>query len=242
MYDARQRIRSRLPVEKKRGVTMQGRGPIRSILAPLFPAVSVFVKTLGLVYSKRSMLRELGWVESVRTRKPCSRDGSPVPWMNYHVIGFLRERLNDDLTMFEYGGGNSTVFYAAHVGHVTSVEMDEDWFEHVRTTMPANVRLMFYRSDEHGEYATMAARQDGKFDIVVVDAADRTECLLHAADALTERGVVMLDDCNFDVHAPGIECLRDKGFRRLDFEGIKPASIRAYRTSIFYRDGNCLGI
>jgi len=221
---------------------MQGRGPIRSILAPVFPAVSVFVKTLGLVYSKRSMLRELGWVESVRTRKPCGRDGSPVPWMNYHVIGFLRERLGEDLALFEYGSGNSTVFYAALVGHVTSVEMDEDWFEHVRTTMPTNVQLMFFRPDEYGEYATMAARQDRKFDVVVVDAADRTECLMHAPDALTERGVVMLDDCNFDVHAPGIEFLAGRGFRRLDFEGIKPASIRAYRTSIFYRDGNCLGI
>lgn len=82
-------------------------------LKRLFPSVSVFVKTLGLVYSKRSMLRKLGWVESVRTGKPCRKDGSPIPWMNYSVIQFLDERLNKDLSLFEYGSGNSTMFYAS---------------------------------------------------------------------------------------------------------------------------------
>jgi hypothetical protein len=65
---------------------------------------------------------------------------------------------------------------------------------------------------------------------------------MHADKAVTDRGVVLLDDATFEVHKPGMEYLARQGFRRLDFEGLKPASIRAYRTSIFYRDGNCLGI
>jgi hypothetical protein len=93
----------------------------------VFPGIAVFIKTLGLVYSKRSMLRDLGWVESVRTRKPCRRDGSPIPWMNYHVVSFLEERLNDDLSLFEYGSGNSTLFYARLAGDVVSVETDREW-------------------------------------------------------------------------------------------------------------------
>jgi len=44
------------------------------------------------------------------------------------------------------------------------------------------------------------------------------------------------------VHAPGIEHLAKQGFRRLDSEGLKPSSIRAYRTSIFYKTDNCLGL
>lgn len=211
-------------------------------LKRLFPSVNVFVKTLGLVYSKRSMLRKLGWVESVRTGKPCRKDGSPIPWMNYSVIQFLDERLNKDLSLFEYGSGNSTMFYASKVGYVKSIEMDEGWFNYVRDSMPDNVDLVLFKADGTAHYREISGHQDRKFDVVVVDAAERTECLMHADKAVTDRGVIMLDDATPEVHAPGMEHLASKGFRRLDFEGLKPASIRAYRTSIFYRDGNCLGI
>jgi hypothetical protein len=216
---------------------------LRQSLRSAFPFAAVFVRSLGLVYSKRSMLRELGWVESVRTRKPCRRDGSPLPWMNYHVIGFLEQRLTQDLSMFEYGSGNSTMFYASKVGYVKSIETDEGWYSYVRDTMPENVDLeLFTRTDGSVNYCEISGQQDRKYDIVVVDAEERTECLMHADKAVSERGVILLDDATPEVHGPGMEHLTSRGFRRLDFEGLKPASIRAYRTSIFYRDGNCLGI
>ena len=215
---------------------------LRHSLRSTFPFVAVFVRALGLVYSKRSMLREAGWVESVRTQKPCRRDGSPLPWMNYHVIEFLEQRLNEDMTMFEYGSGNSTMFYASKVGYVKSIETDEGWYSYVRDSMPQNVDLELFRHGGEANYCEIAGQQDQKYDMVVVDAEERTECLMHADKAVTERGVVLLDDATPDVHGPGMAHLASKGFRRLDFEGLKPASIRAYRTSIFYRDGNCLGI
>lgn len=215
---------------------------VRQSLRSLFPGFAVFVKALGLVYSKRSMLRELGWVESVRTQKPCRKDGSPIPWMNYHVIRFLQDRLSNDLSLFEYGSGNSTMWYASLVKDVKSIETDSQWYEYVRGMMPANVELVLFDATSGTRYCDIAGQQDRKFDVVVVDAEDRTECLMTAHGAVTERGVVILDDATFDAHAPGIDSLARHGFRRLDFEGLKPASIRAYRTSIFYRDGNCLGI
>lgn len=208
----------------------------------LFPSVNVFVKALGLVYSKRSMLKKLGWVESVKTQKPCRKDGTPIPWMNYHVIGFLEERLNKDLSLFEYGSGNSTLFYASLVKDVKSIECDAQWYEYVRDSMPANVELALFDANAGQKYCEIAGHQDRQYDVVVVDAEDRTECLMTAHDAVTDRGIVILDDATFEVHAPGIDSLASHGFRRLDFEGLKPASIRAYRTSIFYRDGNCVGI
>jgi len=215
---------------------------LRHTLRSAFPFVAVFVRALGLVYSRRAMLRQVGWVESVRSQKPCRRDGSPLPWMNYHIIGFLEDRLTKDLTMFEYGSGNSTMFYASKVGSVKSIETDESWYSYVRDSMPANVELELFRQGGEPNYSEISGQQDQKFDIVVVDAEERTECLMHADKAVTERGVILLDDATPDVHGPGMEHLASQGFRRLDFEGLKPASIRAYRTSIFYRDGNCLGI
>ncbi|HSG65383.1 MAG TPA: FkbM family methyltransferase, partial [Gammaproteobacteria bacterium] len=81
-----------------------------------------------------------------------------------------------------------------------------------------------------------------KFDVVIVDALFRNECLIHAAEALTESGVIVLDDSDPDLHSTSIDHLESLGFRALKFEGLKPGSIKAYRTTVFYRDGNCLGI
>jgi len=188
------------------------------------------------------MLKDLGYIESVKTRKPCRKDGSPIPWMNYHVIGFLEDRLTRDLSLFEYGSGNSTCFYASLVKDVVSIEMDEQWYEYVRTTIPENVELVLFDPDANQKYYEIASQRDRKFDVVVVDAAERLSCLTHAPPALTNKGVIILDDANFELHAEGIDFLAKQGFRKLDFEGLKPSSIRAYRTSVFYRTDNCLGI
>jgi len=221
---------------------MNKKRPIRSLLRPVFPSIAVFVKTLGLVYSRRSMLRQRGYVESSKYKRPCRRDGSPLPWMNYHVIQFLEERLTKDLSLFEYGSGTSTGFYAALVKDVVSIETDPAWYEEVKASAPDNVELIFFDTGAGERYANLAAMQGRRFDVIVVDMLDRTACLLEAPKALTERGVIVLDDSNPVEHRQGIEFLKGQGFRELLFEGLKPGSISAYRTSVFYRDRNCLGI
>jgi hypothetical protein len=220
---------------------MTKKRPVRSLLRPIFPSVALFARTLGLVYSKRSALREWGYIESTKSKKPCRRDGSPLPWMNYQVIHFLEQRLTRDLSVFEYGSGNSTNFFAALVKDVTSVETDAEWHAHVLKTMPPNVHLVLFDMSSKG-YSELAKRQNHKFDVIVVDSHDRPDCLMQAPAALTDRGVVLLDDAQRDDYGEAIDWLLSQGFRKLDFEGLKPAAIRAYRTTVFYRDNNCLGI
>jgi len=184
----------------------------------------------------------MGYIESSKTNKPCRKDGSPVPWMNYHVIQFLEERLTGELSLFEFGSGNSTNFYAALVKDVISIETDKQWYEHVHKTMPSNVNLMLFDSDNGERYCEIASRQNHKFDVIVVDANDRADCLMQAPAALTDKGVIILDDSHRDQYAQAIGFLANQGFRKLDFEGIKPGSIRGYRTTVFYRADNCLSI
>ena len=188
------------------------------------------------------MLRKLGYIESAKTKRPCRRDGSPIPWMNYHVIQFLEERLTKDLSLFEYGSGNSTCFYGSLVNNVISLEMDEEWYAYVKQTIPSNVKLLLFDEGSHGNYCESAGRQDHNFDVIVVDGSERVDCLLQGPAALTDKGIIILDDSDFGPYAEGIDFLVGQGFRKLDFEGLKPNSVRAYRTSVFYRADNCLGI
>ena len=213
----------------------------RSRLRRFFPGLFVFGKGITLMYSRRSFLRQAGYWESVRTKKPCRADGSPLPWMNYGVIAFLEDRLDRSMKLFEYGSGNSTLFFAEHVGRVVSVECDQGWHDYVKASLPDNVELLY--SPKGGEeYVSIIEQRDEKYDVVVVDAEDRVACMLNAEKGLSDGGVILLDDSENREFDRGMDELVSRGFRRLDFEGLKAGSIRCVRTTVFYRPGNCFGI
>ena len=83
---------------------------------------------------------------------------------------------------------------------------------------------------------------DDRYDVVVIDGRDRVNCLKHALERLTPSGVVLLDDSHRPRYAAAHEHAREAGFRSLRLQGLKPRGREIDETTIFYRDGNCLGI
>ena len=82
------------------------------ILRRLSPSLVGFIKAQRLFISRDSFLKSTGYLHSCAEGHPCEPDGSPLPWMNYALIRFLQQRLNPSLTLFEYGSGYSTLFFA----------------------------------------------------------------------------------------------------------------------------------
>jgi hypothetical protein len=218
------------------------RKKVLSFIRLFLPWLIVFTKVLALGYSRRSFFRQSGYIKSTILKRPCKKDGSPIPWMNYAVIDFLEERLAGDLTLLEYGSGNSTLFYAARTNHITSVEEDEKWYNFFVPQLPQNATLILCAPYLPEKYVTPEEIRGKRFDVIVIDGADRNLCLYRAIDYLSERGVVILDDTQGDVTKPGIDFLISQGFKKIDFSGLKPGGIRMYRTSIIYREKNCLNI
>jgi hypothetical protein len=213
-----------------------------TIFRAAFPPLVVLGKAVGLLTHRRSFLRQSGYIQSVKLKKPIRRDGSPIPWMNYSIVAFLEERLQKDLSLFEYGCGNSTLFYASRVANVVSVERDPEWYGYVAKNMPANARLILHHPFDVAEYVSLMSRERRKFDVIVVDDAARAECLLAAPPNLTARGVILIDDTQRGDNEHAIAKVRQQGFRSLEFRGLKPNAVREYGTTLLYRDGNCLGL
>ncbi|MCH7880829.1 MAG: FkbM family methyltransferase [Proteobacteria bacterium] len=195
-----------------------------------------------MLYAKRSYLKESGYLESAINYKPIRRDGSPLPWMNYSIISFLEQRLSKDLSLFEYGSGNSTLFFSNLVSSVVSVECNREWYEYVVESMPENVKLILCDPFDSETYSKIIQQQERKFDVVVVDGEDRVNCLINAQGCLTEKGVMILDDSKGEGWHSVIDQLQKQGFKKLDFEGLKPGRTSGYRTTIFYKNENCMGI
>jgi hypothetical protein len=196
----------------------------------------------ALVRDSRSYLHQTGWLRSLDEGRPVDAQGQPVPWMNYAAIAFLDERLRSRHALFEYGSGASTAFFAARVAHVTSVEYDETWLAQVKQTAPANVTLVFRAHDEDGAYCRTITGTGRAYDVVIVDGRDRVNCLRQSVEALTPGGVLVLDDSERPRYAPGAAFLRDRGFRALRFEGLKPTGTATDQTTVFYRPDNAFDL
>src|ERR1017187_8783871 len=80
---------------------------------------------------RRGPLLEDGWFRSYREGASVDASGSPLPWMTYPAIEFIRKRVKPDMSVFEYGSGGSTIWWANQVREVISVEHDRAWFEKV---------------------------------------------------------------------------------------------------------------
>jgi hypothetical protein len=189
-----------------------------------------------------SYLHSTGWIESKRRGYPCRPDGSELPWMNYAVVAFLERRLNKTLSVFEYGSGYSTLFYARRVRNVISVEYDQAWIASIGPRLPPNASVLFVPDDVDGDYCRAIARSGDSFDVVVVDGKDRENCVKQSMQALSSRGVIVLDDSQRAGYAPAISYAQDNGYLTVDFEGLKPTESSWFRSTILYRRENCLGL
>lgn len=183
-----------------------------------------------------------GWFNSFNTKQAIDKNSNPVPWCTYSFIKFIEPRLKKHFNVFEYGCGNSTIWYAKKVSLIKSVEHDKNWFELVSRNLPANASVVLSDLNEDGDYAREVLSEDKKYDIVIIDGKDRNNCARFAIRKLSEDGVIVYDNTQEDEYLPSIKMLTESGFRRIDFIGILPIVAHNNTTTIFYRDKNCLGI
>jgi hypothetical protein len=191
---------------------------------------------------RNSALKEDGWFKSYHCSAPVDLQGNPLPWMPYPFIDFIAPRLTKEMDVFEFGSGNSTLFFSRRVKRLESVEHDIHWFAVMRTRIPSNVTLNHVAWSRGDVYSLAAANSGSIYDIVIVDGPDRVNCMKHSAEALKPGGIVVLDDAERKQYYGGIQYLREKGFNQIEFWGMAPGQLYKKCTVILYRPNNCIGI
>jgi hypothetical protein len=187
-----------------------------------------------------SYLYTTGWLRSYVTGRPVTKSGSPLPWYTYPAIDFLSERVRPGMRVFEYGSGNSTLWWLSQGCDVVACEHDHEWFEVVRRETDGAAVTVF-REPTDRRYATEVTTH-GLFDIVVIDGLHRVDCAKACVPALNDMGVVIFDNAEREEYREGFRYLLDAGFRRLNLDGLAALNVFASRTSVFYRTRNCLGV
>src|SRR5690606_18591135 len=183
----------------------------------------------------------IGWFVANNNMASVDINKQPIPWFTYSFIDFLAVRLTNSQSIFEYGSGNSTRYFAERVKNITSLEHDKMWYEQGRKNKPQNTELIYCELDENGNYCRGAKNTKQKFNIIIVDGRDSVNCCIQSIDSLSDDGVLILDDSERAQYNEGRDALINNGFKEISFSGISPGLFYRKETSVFYRNNNCLG-
>lgn len=166
-------------------------------------------------------------------------DGMVNPWWGKTTVELVRKKLTKNIRVFEWGSGNSTLFWSQYVGSVVSVEHDLKWYERMKEIVPNNVKLKYCKLEYGGEYCKKILDEKEKFDIILIDGRDRVNCALNSIEHLNERGIIIWDDTQREAYQDGYEFIKKHGFKQLELRGII-YGVPSFEgsTSIFYREDN----
>ncbi len=187
-------------------------------------------------------LESRGWFNSLQTMIPQDALGRAIPWYTYPSIDFINEHLKPEFEVFEFGSGNSTLYWAERCSHVTSCEHDLKWYEMLKSRLPENVSYLFHELESGGDYSKAAKNCGRRFDIINIDGRDRVNCAIESLSALKDGGIFIWDNSDRERYEPGYRFLAEQGFRRVNFWGFGASTVHQWSTSVFYRDNNCFGI
>lgn len=196
--------------------------------------------TLLLRIHPKSALKKLGWFRSFRTKKSVDINGNALPWWTYSIIYFLKERLNKQMRVLEFGCGNSTIWLSKYTKEVISIENHKGWADKVTAMLPSNGNVIHVESLE--KFAAGTHEELGLFDVLIIDAGNRMECAIHAIKFIKDNGIVIWDNTD-GPDWPDIKgFLYQSGFKEVSFVGLVPQEVMLSKTTIFYRENNCLEI
>lgn len=188
----------------------------------------------------KSALRKLGWFKSFRNKCPVDQNGLPLPWWTYSIISFLENRLGDHFRVLEFGCGYSSLWLSNRVGEVISIENKMSWANYIKSKAPSNLEIITCECLE--EYASSYLKKHGEFHILIIDAGNRMECAKSSISSLSEDGIVIWDDTEESDWPEIKNYMKSLGYLEVSFAGLKPQVIHYSRTTIFYKEQNCLGI
>jgi hypothetical protein len=213
------------------------------VIKKLIKSLKLGRKLLSTYTLSNGYLEDVGWNLSVKRGVPLNKNGGELPWFTYNSIEFLKSRLNKNHVVYEFGSGNSTLWFSKIVNKIISIEHDEIWYYKLKDVLVEKNNINYlYRNLNSGGYTNQILTYKNVFDVIVLDGRNRVECSKNSIGALKEDGVFIWDNSDRTEYEAGYQFLKTQGFKRLDFWGIGPINRYSWCTSVFYKSENCFDL
>jgi len=178
-----------------------------------------------------------GYYLSTFKMAPVTRQGKPLPWYTYPAIDFLKYRDYSGKNVLEFGGGQSTLWWAEQAEQVVTFEGDNSWYQEIRDNMPDNVELIYVSMDDRESNInkineSLTALSNLNYDVVIIDGLYRIFMVPIAVKYLSNDGIIICDNAeSYDFN----DKFKDSDFQRIDFFGNAPGVILPHSTSIYFK-------
>lgn len=199
--------------------------------------ISIFANFLNprVIRAELKIIRRIalnyGHLNSVVEKSSIDKEGNPLPWYIYPSIEYLIQFDYKKQDIFEWGSGNSTLFWAKRARQVISIEDDSKWYEKVKSEALKNMKLNLVQ--EKKEYIQSIGDFNKSFDIIVIDAKYRQECAEIAPKYLKKSGFIIFD--NSDRYPKTCKKLKKVGnYIQVDFSGFSCINDYTHTTSLFF--------
>jgi hypothetical protein len=107
---------------------------VRKIAKKINPALAESMDIYEILSQK------FGQFRSMDLSSCLDADNKPIPWYTYPAIEYIKQLDLSDKVVFEYGSGNSTLFWSEHCKNLFSVEDDPHWFKKIRESLTQKKR------------------------------------------------------------------------------------------------------
>ncbi|HDZ25553.1 MAG TPA: SAM-dependent methyltransferase [Candidatus Aminicenantes bacterium] len=183
---------------------------------------------LTALRSFKVLEHDYGHFRSARKWQSVDRHNNPIPWLTYPAIDYLNTLDLSECRIFEYGAGNSTLYWEKVAKSVVSIESNPKWFKKISRQLTSGE---IYLQEDLEQYPDEILER-GTLDIVLIDGAVRPECVKQAVKKT--KSLIILD--NSQEFPESREFLRSQGFKEIVFTGFSPIVNFISITSFFIGD------
>ena len=176
--------------------------------------------------------------------RPQTAMESGLPWLSWASVDYLNSYLKPGMNVLEFGGGGSTIFFVKCGCRVTTIEGYEDWIKAIDEKLQEldleSANCVEFRQitlpDDDGEMPAGYAQQvhdGGPWDLVLVDARFRLECIAEARSELKPGALLILDNAYFRELDDAPQVM--DGFDRIIHAGLGVARPWVTQTDVYRR-------
>lgn len=142
------------------------------------------------------------------------------PYYTPGAIKFLRKNIHKNVKVFEYGSGQSTIWWSKMCVEVHAIENNENWYQRISAKADKNIaKIHFYNTQNTYDKYIDSVNEfpDKYFDIIIIDGRERVECIKKAVKHVKDGGFLVLDDSHRLKYKEGFELLNKYHKKVFDF-------------------------
>jgi hypothetical protein len=203
---------------------------MKKIITSLFSLNSIIKQLKNF----RILAKEYGQYRTIKKWDCVDKDNNKIPWYTYPAIEYLNNIDFTDKSVFEYGSGNSSIYWAGVSKNVISIEDDEDWHRSVSNSLKKNQDILL-KKDKKEYVESILQFTNDNFDLVIIDGKYRIECAKQAVSSIKSDGIIILDNSDRKEEEIAAKYIRENfNCIQVDFHGFGPINNYTWTTSIFF--------